>query len=71
MAQRYKNKELLTASEIARYLYCQRAWWYDRNLKVRSYANPSPGKKQARAGVYVLALLFAVSSLLVLLLNLG
>jgi hypothetical protein len=30
----FKRDELLVASEVARYAYCQRAWWYD--LKVRS-----------------------------------
>ncbi len=27
---RYRREDLLTASEIARYVYCQRAWAYDR-----------------------------------------
>ncbi|NDJ84758.1 MAG: hypothetical protein GYB66_02625 [Chloroflexi bacterium] len=29
---RSRNKKLLTASEIARYVYCQRAWAYDRQI---------------------------------------
>lgn len=30
----YRREELLTASEIARFVYCQRAWGYDRE-KIR------------------------------------
>ncbi len=29
--RRYRKDQLLTASEIARYVYCQRAWGYDRD----------------------------------------
>lgn len=28
--QRYQREDLLTASEIARYVYCNRAWGYDQ-----------------------------------------
>lgn len=28
----YQREEMITASEVARYVYCQRAWWYDHEL---------------------------------------
>jgi hypothetical protein len=31
----FKRDELLTASEVARYIYCKRAWWYDRQVRIR------------------------------------
>lgn len=31
----FKRDELLTASEVARYIYCKRAWWYDRQIRIR------------------------------------
>lgn len=31
----FKKDELVTASEVARYIYCKRAWWYDRRIRVR------------------------------------
>lgn len=31
----FKRNELITASEAARYVYCKRAWWYDRNIRIR------------------------------------
>jgi hypothetical protein len=33
----FKRHELLTASEVARYVYCQRAWWFDRSVRVRPH----------------------------------
>lgn len=36
MRAKYKPHELLTASEIARYVYCERAWAYDRKY-IRPY----------------------------------
>lgn len=30
MRAKYKSHDLLTASEVARYVYCERAWAYDR-----------------------------------------
>ncbi len=35
LMRKYRKNQLLTASEIARYVYCQRAWGYDRE-----YWNP-------------------------------
>lgn len=36
MRAKYKPDELLTASEVARYVYCERAWAYDRKY-IRPY----------------------------------
>lgn len=36
MRAKYKPHELLTASEVARYVYCERAWAYDRKY-IRTY----------------------------------
>ena len=35
----FKKKDLLTASEVARYVYCQRAWWYDHKIRIRRREN--------------------------------
>jgi CRISPR-associated exonuclease Cas4 len=32
---RVRKQDLITASEIARYIYCHRAWWYDRQARTR------------------------------------
>lgn len=37
----FKRNELLTASEVARYMYCKRAWSYDRLAKVREKKKPN------------------------------
>ena len=29
---RYRKDDLITASEVARFIYCQRAWAYDRRF---------------------------------------
>lgn len=31
----FKRDELVVASEVARYAYCQRAWWYDHKVRSR------------------------------------
>lgn len=31
----FKRDELIVASEVARYVYCQRAWWYDHKIRSR------------------------------------
>lgn len=36
----FKRNELLTASEVARYVYCKRAWSYDRLGKIREKRKP-------------------------------
>lgn len=45
----FKRNEMLTASEVARYVYCKRAWSYDRLGKIREKKNPN-------IAVYLLAL---------------
>lgn len=36
VALAFRKEELITASEVARYVYCQRAWAYDkRGVRVR------------------------------------
>ena len=37
----FKRNELLTASEVARYVYCKRAWSYDRIGKIREQRKPN------------------------------
>jgi hypothetical protein len=31
----FKRDELIVATEVARYVYCQRAWWYDHKIRSR------------------------------------
>ncbi len=37
----FKRNEMLTASEVARYVYCKRAWSYDRQGKIREKKKPA------------------------------
>jgi hypothetical protein len=63
----YQREDLLTASEVARYVYCRRAWWYDRRqLRVRRRSGFARRRASLRlrllAALAVLALLSATFS---------
>lgn len=52
----FKRNEMLTASEVARYVYCKRAWSYDRLGKIREKKKPSPAVLLFSLSCFVLML---------------
>lgn len=47
----FKRQDLITSSEIARYVYCQRAWWYDRQNRLKGKSDISPEVSKVRLNV--------------------
>ncbi len=45
----YQREEMVTASEVARYVYCQRAWWYDHE-QIRAGSFKRHTRSKGRVG---------------------
>ncbi|MCI0708862.1 MAG: hypothetical protein L0154_01755 [Chloroflexi bacterium] len=58
----FKRNELIVASEVARYVYCQRAWWYDHKIRSRR-------RKRLFPLLFVIPGLMIITSLLLIFLG--
>lgn len=56
----FKRDELLTASEVARYVYCKRAWWYDHRVRRETPLLLRLVPLPYLAGTVIVALLVAI-----------
>lgn len=46
----YSREEMITASEVARYVYCQRAWWYDHEQIRSGRFKKGASRRKSRVG---------------------